>query len=255
MRCNNLLFKWQFEFWTLCLFKQQLNTIFCSIEGNYLQRFYRVEQQSTWRFSNSTSFVLHKCVFATKYVFDQNALRHGEKRWNRVLQKVNHNDATPPVQEKSVIHKRSTENKCVTADKLGKMITQLYFNKVLLPLLLLRCHIYRLISFSFRWKSQESFSSKQSRWIATVWVTKHYNSRYRCAATDRHDWSFSHRPAPPLEDAEDYVTHKSERTPGSVTRVSVVTVRLARRRFPAAVRGAAASRQTGKTEHHHRHLH
>lgn len=57
-------------------------------------------------------------------------------------------------------------------------------------------------------------------------------------------------PEQPFGEFENFITHEATRTPGSVTRVSVVTVRLVRRRLPAAVR-RAASRQTGKTQHHH----
>lgn len=51
-------------------------------------------------------------------------------------------------------------------------------------------------------------------------------------------------------DLEDYITHKTKQIAGSVAHVSVVTVRLVRRRFPAAV-SRTASRQTGKEQHHH----
>lgn len=84
----------------------------------------------------------------------------------------------------------------------------------------------------------------------TIWVTKHYNSRYCYRARNRHDLSFPHKRGKPFWDVENYSTRKTKRIPGSVAHVSVVTVRLVRRRLPAAVR-RAASRQTGKTQHYH----
>lgn len=158
----------------------------------------------------------------------------------------------PSAQEKSVnvIHKRTTEvvNTCVTVDTLSITLMLLYIINVTFPLLLRRCYIYRLLSSQM--KMLGKFSSKQSRWIATVWMTKHYNSRYYCKAINLHDGSFLHHSGQPLGGFKNGITHKAKRIPGSVTHVSVVTVRLVRRRFPAAVR-RAASRQTGKTQHHH----
>lgn len=61
---------------------------------------------------------------------------------------------------------------------------------------------------------------------------------------------FPRYPDQPFVEFENYITHEAARIPGSVARVSVVTVRLVRRRLPAAVR-RAASRQTGQTQHHH----
>lgn len=55
--------------------------------------------------------------------------------------------------------------------------------------------------------------------------------------TNRHDMSSLRSLASSTEAPNDYVTHNTLRQPGSVSQVSVVTVRLVRRLFPAAERG------------------